>query len=455
MLIPDKPFGFAGGTLLTIRMKHEMGFAKVGLGRFRISVTTMAYPKVVVTVPGRLRLAVFFPSTKRTEKQSTDLAAAFRAYTPLLQPVRDNKTKLEKQDTDLGIATTLVMGEKASFERPCTHLHIRGSFLSVGDQVCAGVPFVLNPLPDDQMPNRLGLANWLVSNDNPLTPRVTVNRFWEQLFGRGIVETSEDFGTQGSAPTHPLQLDSLETQIMQDGWSMQKTLRLIVTSATYRQSSDSSPELEEKDHYNYWYARGPRFRLSAEAVRDVALADSGLLSPKVGGPSVFPYQPEGVWDNPYSSDKWEESKDGDQYRRSLYTFTRRSAPYPSWTTFDAPTREFCTVRRVRTNTPLQALTTLNDPAFFVAAQALGRMILEKGGTELTQRGLRTDSVALLLVAQLPPETRFEANSELLPERSGVFSKRHKGRGRGRQRLYRSRRGPAQGCRLDDGFKRSP
>jgi hypothetical protein len=247
------------------------------------------------------------------------------------------------------------------------------------------VPFVLNPLPDDQMPNRLGLANWLVSDDNPLTARVTVNRYWEHLFGRGIVETSEDFGTQGSAPTHPLLLDWLATEFMRDGWSTKKILRLIVTSATYRQSSDSSPELEEKDHYNYLYARAPRFRLSAEAVRDVSLADGGLLNATVGGPSVYPYQPEGVWDLPYNSDKWAESKDGDQFRRSLYTFIRRSSPYPSWITFDAPTREFCTVRRVRTDTPLQALTTLNDPAFFVSAQALGRMIFEKGGADDSAR----------------------------------------------------------------------
>jgi hypothetical protein len=273
------------------------------------------------------------------------------------------------------------MGEKASFERPCTNLHIRGSFLSVGDKVCAGVPFILNSLPDDQMPNRLGLANWLVSDDNPLTARVTVNRYWEQLFGRGIVETSEDFGTQGSTPTHPLLLDWLATEFMSDGWSMKKTLRLIVTSATYRQSSNSTPEREEKDPYNMLFSRGPRFRLPAEAIRDVALAEGGLLSPKIGGPSVFPYQPDGVWDIPYNDDKWVLSKGEDQYRRSLYTFIRRSSPYPSWTTFDAPTREFCTVRRVRTDTPLQALTTLNDPAFFVAAQALGSMILQQGGAD--------------------------------------------------------------------------
>ena len=385
ILIPDKPLGFAGGTVLTIRMKHDMAFSKCGIGRFRISVTTMADPRVVVAVPARLHKVLDLAPAERTEKQAADLSAAYRAIAPILKPVRDKKKELEKQDSGLGIATTLVMGEKNSFERPCTNLHIRGSFLSVSDKVCAGVPFILNPLPDDQMPNRLGLANWLVSDDNPLTARVTVNRYWEQLFGRGIVETSEDFGTQGTPPTHPLLLDWLATEFMRDGWSMKKMLRLMVTSATYRQTSNATPELEEKDSYNLLLARGPRFRVPAEMVPDSALAASGLLSPKIGGPSVFPYQPAGVWDRPYNDDKWEESRGEDTYRRSLYTFIRRTSPYPSWTTFDAPTREFCTVRRVRTNTPLQALTTLNDPAFFVAAQALGRRILQDGGPDAAAR----------------------------------------------------------------------
>ncbi len=383
VLVPAKPFGFAGGTMLSIRLKHNMRFSKCGIGRFRISVTTMADPNLVVAVPAKLRQALDLPPVERSEKQAADLAATYRTLAPLLQPTRDQMAKLEQQDADLGIATSLVMGEQNSFERPCTHVHVRGAFLSVSDKVCAGVPSVLNPLSDDEMPNRLGLANWLVSDDNPLTARVTVNRYWEQVFGRGIVETSEDFGTQGTAPTNQQLLDWLATDFMQNGWSMKKILRVMVTSATFRQSSRETPELAEKDPYNLLLARGPRFRMPAEMVRDAALAAGGLLSPKIGGPSVFPYQPDGVWDMPYNDDKWVVSKGEDQYRRSLYTFIRRSSPYPSWTTFDAPTREFCTVRRVRTNTPLQALTTLNDPAFFVAAQALGRGILQKGGKDPT------------------------------------------------------------------------
>jgi hypothetical protein len=261
----------------------------------------------------------------------------------------------------------------------------RGSVLSKGDQVFADVPGALNPLPKDAMPNRLGLAEWLVSEDNPLTARVTVNRFWETMFGHGIVETAEDFGTQGEAPSHPELLDWLAVEFMSKGWSVKGILREMVTSATYRQSSRVTPELVARDPYNRLYARGPRFRIEAEMVHDLALATSGQLSEKMYGPSVFPYQPDGIWDVPYSSDKWTPSQGEDSHRRAIYTYIRRSAPYPSLITFDAPSREFCTVRRVRTNTPLQALTTLNDPFFFDAARAMAKRMLQEGGTEDAQR----------------------------------------------------------------------
>jgi len=281
----------------------------------------------------------------------------------------------------------MVMKERNSFERPATYFHIRGSYLSKGEKAYAGVPAILNRLPENQMPNRLGLACWLVSEDNPLTARVTVNRFWEAFFGHGIVDTSEDFGTQGERPTHPELLDWLATEFMQQGWSMKAIQQLMVTSATYRQSSKVTPALQERDPYNRLLARGPRFRVEAELVRDFTLAASGLLSPKIGGPSVFPYQPEGVWDRPYSDDKWVISEGGDRYRRGLYTFVRRTAPYPSLVNFDAPSREFCTVKRPRTNTPLQALTTLNDPAFFEAAQALAKRMTNEAGSSPSSRAV--------------------------------------------------------------------
>ena len=268
----------------------------------------------------------------------------------------------------------------------------------------AGTPAVLPPLPADEPPNRLGLAQWLVSKDNPLTARVEVNRIWEQFFGSGIVETSEDFGTQGARPSHPELLDWLAVEFMDRGWSMKGLARLIVTSATYRQSSVIPPALLERDPYNRLLARGPRFRMEAEMIRDVALAAAGLLSPKIGGPSVFPPQPEGIWDLPYNDDKWVASKGEDRYRRGLYIFIRRTAPYPSLLNFDATSREACTVRRVRTNTPLQALTTLNDPAFFEAAQALARRVVEHAGPEPRRR---VEMAYRLAVARLPNPSELD------------------------------------------------
>jgi hypothetical protein len=252
------------------------------------------------------------------------------------------------------------------------------------------------------MPNRLGLAHWIVDDDNPLTARVAVNRAWEQFFGRGIVETSEDFGTQGSPPSHPELLDWLATEYLHQGWRTKALHKLIVTSATYRQSSAAAPgplKIDERDPANVLLARGPRFRLEAEMVRDMVLAASGLLSRKIGGPSVFPPQPEGIWDIPYSSEKWTPSEGEDRYRRGIYVFIRRSAAYPSFMTFDATSREHTTVRRVRTNTPLQALTALNDEAYFEAARALAARVLHEAPSAPDGRA----SYAFRLVATRTPK----------------------------------------------------
>ncbi|HZP00195.1 MAG TPA: PSD1 and planctomycete cytochrome C domain-containing protein [Terriglobia bacterium] len=381
VLIPESPFGFQGGTVLTIRLQHNMRHASRNIGRFRLSVTSLTNPKDIVSIPAKLRPVLEIPATQRTAQQKESLAAAYRSIAPELQPTRDRIADLQQQLKSLGIVTSLVMEERPSFERPSTYMHARGSFLSKGERVFAGVPMILNPLAEDELPNRLGLARWLVSDDNPLTARVTVNRFWEQIFGHGIVETVEDFGTQGEPPTHPELLDWLATEFMRRGWSMKQILRTIVTSATYRQSSRVTPELRERDPYNRLLARGPHFRVEAEIVRDIALRASGLLSLKTGGPSVFPYQPDGIWNLPYNDDAWVMSEGEDRYRRGIYTFIRRTSSYPSFANFDAPTREFCTVRRVRTNTPLQALTTLNDPAFFEAARALAKRMVKEAGPD--------------------------------------------------------------------------
>jgi len=211
-----------------------------------------------------------------------------------------------------------------------------------------------------------------MSKDNPLTARVEVNRMWEQCFGRGIVETSEDFGTQGSRPTNQELLDWLATEFMAKNWDMKAMHRLIVTSATYKQTSNATPELMKKDPQNLLLARGPRFRMEAEMIRDAALTEAGIIDLQIGGPSVYPLQPAGVWDTPFDDARWMTSKGGEALRRGLYTFWKRSSPYPSFLAFDATSREECTVRRIRTNTPLQALELLNDEAMFSAAQALGK-----------------------------------------------------------------------------------
>ncbi len=379
VFLPAQPISVSDNSFLIITLKHQMRHSSRNIGRFRISVTSTTDPGFIARIPAPIRPLLDQPDAQRTPAQKKEIAAAYRAASPLLDPARQQMALLKDQVKALGINTAMIMQEEPDLLRPSAYLRERGTFTSPGELVYADVPTAFNPLPKGAKPNRLGLAEWLVSPDNPLTARVTVNHYWEAIFGHGIVETSEDFGTQGDPPSHPELLDWLATEFMQNGWSPKKIQRLIVTSATYRQDSRVTPQLLARDPYNKLYAHGPRFRVDAETVHDIALAESGLLSEKMFGPPVFPYQPEGVWDIPYSNDKWIESKNEDRHRRAIYTMTRRSAPYPSLVTYDAPSREFCTVRRVRTNTPLQALTSLNDPSFFEAARALAKRVTEEGG----------------------------------------------------------------------------
>ena len=365
-----------GTTTLTFLLDHQSSQeGKNLIGRLRLSVTDTASAGAAFPLPEAVRHILGIANDQRSEAQKQELASYYVSIAPALDPVRKQLLELKQQLAKIPVVTALVMKEKPSAERPWTYLRVRGNYLNQGEKAYAGVPAALNPLPESQMPNRLGLAHWLVDEDNPLVSRVIVNRFWEQIFGRGIVETSEDFGLKGEKPTHPELLDWLATEFVQQGWSVKAIHRAIVTSAVYRQSSQVSQALLERDPSNKLLARGPRFRIEAEMVRDVSLAASGLLSEKIGGPSVFPFQPDGVWSVPYSGYQWATSDGSDRYRRGLYTFWRRSAPYPSFMTFDATSREFCTLKRIRTNTPLQALTTLNDPAFFDAARGLARRIL--------------------------------------------------------------------------------
>lgn len=358
-------------------------------GCVRLSTTSDKEPSQSTTLPPDI--TAILAKTERNDAERKRLNEHWRSLAPELKDARERLAKAEEALKNAPLTTALVLQEKANAGRPKTLVHPRGAWLATAETVSADVPAFLPPLPDPAKANRLALAEWLVSGKNPLTARVTVNRWWEQFFGRGIVETSEDFGLKSGRPSHPELLDWLASEFVRNGWSLKKLTRLIVTSATYRQLSRVTPAKLERDPYNRLFARGARFRLDAEFVRDNALAIGGVLSPTVGGPSVMPFQPEGVWNVPYSGDRWTISDGEDRHRRGIYTFWRRSSPYPSFVSFDAPSREFCTLRRGRTNTPLQALTILNDPVYIEAAQALAGRMLAEGGDNVAKRlsfGLR-------------------------------------------------------------------
>ena len=306
-----------------------------------------------------------------------DAPEKYRELYSRLAELRKERAKLEKS-----ITTTMVMAEMSKPRD--TFILGRGQYDNKGEKVTPGVPSFLPPMSRDMPSNRLGLAKWIVDPSNPLTARVAVNQYWQQYFGTGIVKTAEDFGSQGEPPSHPELLDWLATEFVRSGWDIKAMQRLIVTSATYRQSSVASRELIERDPENRLLARGPRFRLPAEMVRDNALAISGLLNDKIGGPSVYPYQPKGLWEEMafgegYSGQSYTPSSGADLYRRGMYTVWKRTVPPPSLTLFDAPDREKCTARRAVTNTPLQALALLNDPEYVEASRALAERTLRNGG----------------------------------------------------------------------------
>ena len=306
-----------------------------------------------------------------------DAPEKYRLLYSRLQELRKQHDQLEKS-----ISTAMVMAEMSKPRD--TFILGRGQYDNKGENVTPGVPSFLPPMSRDLPANRLGLAKWILDPSNPLTARVAVNQYWQQYFGTGIVKTAEDFGSQGEPPSHPELLDWLATEFVRSGWDIKAMQRLIVTSATYRQSSMASHELIERDPENRLLARGPRFRLPAEMVRDNALAISGLLSDRIGGPSVYPYQPKGLWEEMafgegYSGQSYTESSGSELYRRGMYTVWKRTVPPPSLTLFDAPDREKCTARRTVTNTPLQALALLNDPTYVEAARALAERTLRHGG----------------------------------------------------------------------------
>ena len=430
VLAAQTPFGFSGGTRITVRIHHLDGTIGQGIGRLRLSATTAPDPLAGSELAARLRPILAQPASERSPAHVEELAAFFRSTAPSLLPTRDALTAARKALADLQIPSTLVMKERPSFERPSYEVRERGSFTARGDRVYARTPDALHPMRDDLPANRLGLARWLIDEQQSARRPRHGQPLWEQIFGRGIVETSEDFGAQGALPTHPDLLDWLATEFVAGKWSQKAILRTIVRSATYRQSSAVSAALEARDPYNRLLARGPRVRMEAEMVRDSALAASGLLSPKMHGPSVYPMQPPGIWNMPYNSDKWTTSDGEDRYRRSLYTFWRRTSPYPSFMTFDATSREFCQVRRVRTNTPLQALTLLNDPAYFETARALARRMLQDPAAGAAASARAAFGIKLVLSREARPDelTRlaalYRARAPPLP---GTHRRRRPGR----------------------------
>jgi hypothetical protein len=340
-------------------------------------------------------------SGKRTFAQNRALFASSIGAVGPFRVLNDRYTEL---DTMLnGGVTTMVLKESAVPRK--THVLIKGDFTRPAEEVFPGTPAVLHPFasPGDRRPNRLDLAKWIMSPENPLTARVIVNRVWQQYFGRGLVETENEFGMQGTAPSHPELLDWLAVSFREGGWKMKDLHRLIVTSATYRQSSVQRPDLREKDPGNYLLARQQRLRLDAEIVRDVALAASGLLSSKIGGPPVYPPIPDGVMGQGQVKRTWQVSKGEDRYRRGLYTFVYRASPPPSLTVFDAPDGFSSCTRRIRSNTPLQALTLLNDAAFFECSTALGK-VLERDGVEqafLRCTSRKPSAGELAVISRLP------------------------------------------------------
>lgn len=382
-------------------------------------------------VPQPIRDAIKLEADKRNDDQKKQIREYFLEHVypqsrDIIAPLKKELTDLtaQRKAADDAIPVSLVMGDMPT-ERE-TFVLIRGEYNKPGDKVTRGTPAALPKMPEGVPNNRLGLAKWLVDPSHPLTSRVTVNRFWQQLFGRGIVKTAEDFGSQGEFPTHPELLDWMALDFQENGWNVKRLMKQIMLSATYRQSSKVTAELAERDPENALLAHGPRFRMDAELVRDNALAIAGLLSGKIGGKSVKPYQPEGVWEavafvgsntNSYKRDDGEAL-----YRRSMYTFWKRTSPPPSLMAFDAPSRENCVARRARTNTPLQALVLMNDEQYVEAARQLAKRMLTEGGSQAPDRlryGFRLTTARdpneremAVLTAQLAAQLEhFQANVE--------------------------------------------
>jgi hypothetical protein len=407
VFVLQQPLEFPQGAVLTFHLKQMHGGwnsddnQNNNLGRFRFSVTDAEAP-VADPLPRRVREILSVPAERRTPDQKQLVFSYWRTTVPEWKEANDRIEQLWRQHPE-GTSQLTLQGREMPRQ---TFVLVRGDFLRPGQPVNPGVPEVLNPLPAGSEPNRLGLARWLTSREAPTTARSFVNRVWQTYFGTGLVASSEDFGLQGELPSHPELLDWLAVEFMDSGWDIKRLQRLIVGSATYRQSSRITPELWQRDPDNRLLARGARFRVDGEVVRDIALTASGLLNPRLGGPPTYPPAPAFLFQPPasYGPKTWNESKGDDRYRRALYTFRFRSVPYPVLTNFDTPNGDTSCVRRVRSNTPLQALTTLNETIFLECARALARKALAEGGT--TERD-RLEYACLRCTGRKPSEKETE------------------------------------------------
>jgi hypothetical protein len=382
------PLENPAGTVLAFSLAQAHGGASsdrddnLNIGRFRLSLTT-ASDAAADPLPHAVREALAIPRDRRSPEQTDTIFHYWRTTVPEWRDENETIARLWKEYPE---GDSQLVAEDRDQPRQ-SHILMRGDFLKPGKPVAPGVPAFLNPLPAGAPATRLTFARWMVDRKAPTTARSFVNRVWQAYFGTGIVATVENFGTQCEAPSHPELLDWLAVEFMESGWDIKALQRLIVTSATYRQTSSAAGELYARDPYNRLLARGPRLRVDAEIVRDIALAASGLLDQRVGGPSVHPPAPAFLFTPPasYGPKEWKESTGPDRYRRALYTFRYRSVPYPVLETFDAPNGDMSCVRRARSNTPLQALATLNEPLFVESARALALRVVTEGGTTDAQR----------------------------------------------------------------------
>lgn len=414
-----RPVRAGNKSLLLVRIQQRFAKEGLSLGRFRISATADTDLNLNALAPDNVVEIARKPAAKRSEKEQRLL---YRRHAYQAKSAATDLKKiiyLEDAIRRLNVPQTPIMRQLVNEEQRETHIHNRGNFLDLGDKVEPAAPASWHAFPANEEVNRLSLAKWLIDESNPLVDRVAVNRVWARFFGVGLVETEEDFGSQGLPPTHPQLLDYLATEFRDQGRSHKTLCRAIVMSATYRQSSRVSKAARKIDPRNQLLSHSPRVRLTAEKTRDAALAVSGLLSRKLHGAPVMPPQPEGIWQHVFSDSQWVTSRGEDRYRRGLYTYLRRTSPYPAMTMMDGPSREICTVRRIPTNTPLAVLVTLNDPAFVESAQSLGRQTALRGDAPPSTMPKFTDNLDWLYrktLSRPPRAAEVEIMRELYDQR---------------------------------------